>query len=277
MNITVLSAHIGALVEGIDLATLTSSQFDVLYQAYIKHKVLFFHHQNLTPQQHIALAQRFGELEPVHPFFPHLDDHNQVVVIETSPGHPPSTSYWHTDLTWQQVPCRCSILQAQYCPPKGGDTIWTSMSAVWDGLSREQQSELANLTATHGLHAFEGSRYDSIDAQGGSHVAQISQHYPPVVHPLVVRHPDSGQPSVFVNEQFTRYINEVSSQRSQAVLDDVFGRARREEYQVRFTWQPGSVAIWDNLCTQHFAVTDYGDEPRRLHRVTVRGTPLNSL
>lgn len=274
MNLVPLSEHIGALVEGVNLADLSDQQFEVLYQAYLKHKVLFFRDQGMTPKQQIRLAKRFGELEPVHPFFPHLDDEEQVVVIETSPGNPPGESYWHTDLTWQEVPCRCSILQAQYCPPEGGDTVWTSMEAVWNSLTQDEQNALLGLTATHGLHAFEGSRYDTVDDEGTSRVATVSQGYPPVQHPLIVRHPDTCNFSVFVNEQFTHYINGIDDNESEALLDKFFTLARQPEHQVRFSWQPGSVAIWDNFCTQHFAVTDYGDQPRRLHRVTVRGSKL---
>ncbi|WP_341663460.1 TauD/TfdA family dioxygenase [Vibrio sp.] len=274
MNITPLSPHIGALVEGVELADLNDGEFDMLYQAYLDHKVLFFHNQSMTPEQHLSFAKRFGQLEPVHPFFPHLEEQEQVVVIETSPGSPPSKSYWHTDLTWQSIPCRCSILHAKLCPETGGDTIWTSMEAVWLSLTLNEQNALRRLTATHALHAFEGSRYDSVTEDGQSRVAKISTQYPPVTHPLIVRHPETGNPTVYVNEQFTREVDGLSNEESEVLLNKLYQRARLPEFQVRFSWQPGSVAIWDNVSTQHFAVTDYGDNLRRLHRVTVRGEKL---
>ncbi|MFY2508408.1 TauD/TfdA family dioxygenase [Vibrio pectenicida] len=276
MNITPLSPKIGALVEDVDLSKLLDAEFQTIYQAYLDYKVLFFHNQLMTPQQHMSLAKRFGELEPVHPFFPHLEDEDQVVVIETSPGNPPSKSYWHTDLTWQKTPCRCSILHAQLCPDRGGDTIWTSMEAVWSSLTVDEQRLLRELTATHALHAFEGSRYDSLVEGGQSYVAKVSINYPPVKHPLVVRHPETGNPTVFVNEQFTHKVNELQGIESDALLKRLYQLARRPEFQVRFKWQPNSLAIWDNIPTQHFAVSDYGDLPRRLHRVTVRGEDLQS-
>lgn len=276
MNITPLTANIGAYVDGVELSNLTDDEFEALYQAYLCYKVLFFHNQEMTPEQHMSVAKRFGLLEPVHPFFPHLDDQEQVVVIETSRGNPPSQSYWHTDLTWQKIPCRCSILHAQQCPGKGGDTIWTSMEAVWLSLTSDEQNMLKELTATHALHAFEGSRYDSVAEDGQSYVAKVSNHYPPVIHPLVVRHPETGNATVYVNEQFTRKINQLPERESENLLKKLYERARLPDFQVRFSWQVGSVAIWDNISTQHFAVTDYGDDPRRLHRVTVRGKPLES-
>ncbi len=274
MKIIPLSQHIGALIDGIELASLSEQEFDAVYAAYLKHKVLFFRDQNLTPSQHLALGRRFGELEPVHPFFPHLPEHDQVVIIETIRGNPPSTSYWHTDLTWKAVPSRCSLLHAQHCPPEGGDTIWVSMEAVFRSLSNEEQRALMELTTTHALHAFSGSRYDRIDEQGRSSVVEKSKAFPPVVHPMISKHPETGQPSLYINEQFTRSVNGMDSEAGRALLDKLFKIARKEEFQVRFSWQPNSLAIWDNACTQHFAVTDYSDQPRRLHRVTVVGEPV---
>ena len=272
MKIKPLSQHIGALVEDIQLADLTD--FQTLYQAYLQYKVLFFREQALTPEQHLQLGRRFGQLEPVHPFFPHLPQAEQVVVIETSAGNPPGKSYWHTDLSWQKKPSRCSILHAQHCPKQGGDTIWTSMEAVWQALNDDEKQVLRSYSATHALHAFAGSKYDSVDARGRSHVARVSERYPSVVHPLVIHHPETGKESLFVNEQFTRQINELANDESAALLEKLFALVRDEAFQVRFVWQPGSVAIWDNYCTAHYAVTDYGDQPRRLHRVTVRGATL---
>lgn len=274
MKIQPLTPYIGALIEDIELSTLTSVQFKALHEAFLRYKVVFFRNQSLTPLEHMALAKRFGELEPVHPFFPHLPETDQVVVIETSRGNPPGESYWHTDLSWQEIPCRCSVLHAQHCPLSGGDTIWTSMQAVWQSLSVNEQSQLRGLTVQHGLHAFEGSRYDTLDDEGNSYVAKESNAHPPVVHPLVISHPDTGKESLFINEQFSQKIIELSDKESDLLLNKLYAFAREERFQVRFSWQPHSVAIWDNLSTQHFAVTDYGDQPRRLHRVTVQGKPL---
>jgi len=273
MNIQPLSTHIGALVDGIQLADMDAPTFDRLHQAFLQHQVLFLRDQVLTPQEHLELGKRFGKIEGVHPFFPHLDDADQVVIIETARGNPPGESFWHTDLTWQEKPSKCSILHAQHLPPAGGDTIWASMQAVWQSLPDDKKAHLRTLEGLHALHAFEGSRYDHQEADNAGHqqsyVAKKSKEYPPVIHPLVKQHPETGNETLFVNEQFTRSIVGMAEDQSRALLDELFLLARSPEFHVRFQWQVGSVALWDNRNTQHYAVTDYGDQPRRLHRVTV--------
>lgn len=271
LTITPLADSLGALIEGVNLAELNDTVFDPLYQAFLRYKVIFFRDQKLSPEAHLALGKRFGELEPAHPFFPHLAEFDQVVVIETSRGNPPGESFWHTDMTWQKTPPKCSILHAQHVPPKGGDTIWCNMAAVFASLAKDEQNRLRSMAAIHGLHAFAGSRYDDIDEAGNSRVAQKSQAYPPIVRPMVTRHPETHEEVLFINEQFTRSIADLSHAESQTLLERLFAIARQPEFHVRFQWQAGSVAIWDNRVTQHFAVTDYDDQPRRLHRVTVQG------
>lgn len=271
MRITPLGNTLGAQVDNIDLSQLSDTEFAALYQAFLRYKVLFFREQPLSTNDHVALAKRFGELEPPHPFFPHLPDNNQVVVIETSRGNPPSQSYWHTDMTWQAVPPKCSVLHAQYVPKHGGDTIWCDMAAVWADLTEEEKTELRQLNTIHALHAFEGSRYDHQDADGQSVVSKRAQDYPPIRRAMVQTHPETGQEVLFINEQFTRAIAEWPEADSQQRLATLFSQARQSKYHVRFRWQKHSVAIWDNRATQHYAVTDYGDAPRRLHRVTVQG------
>lgn len=266
-----LADALGAQVDGIDLSALTSQIVGDIYQAFLTHKVLFFRDQCLSPEQHLALGRMFGELEPAHPFFPHLAENDQVVIIETARGNPPGESFWHTDMTWQETPPKCSILHAQYVPKEGGDTIWSNMAAVFASLSKEDRNMLDSMDAIHGLHAFEGSRYDEQDDSGKSRVAQKFQAYPPIVRPMVTRHPETNEAVLFINEQFTRSVVGLDDKESRALLDRLFAIARQAQFHVRFQWKAGSVAIWDNRVTQHFAVTDYGDQPRKLHRVTVRG------
>ena len=271
MKIQALTESIGAMVEDVVLNDLSDAQFALLYQAFLQHKVLFFRDQALTVEQHLALGKRFGELEAAHPFFPHLEEDNRVVVIETARGNPPGKSFWHTDMTWQRIPPKCSILHAQYLPQQGGDTIWCDMAAVWTELSEAEQESVQDKQAIHALHAFANSRYDDINKQGESSISKRSADFPPLIRPMVQPHPETQQSVLFINEQFTRAIAGMNEQESNAQLERLFSKARQTQHQVRFQWQENSVAIWDNRITQHFAVTDYGDEPRRLHRVTVQG------
>lgn len=271
LTITPVADSLGALIDGVNLAELSDDVFNDLYQAFLRYKVIFFRDQPLSPEAHLALGKRFGELGPPHPFFPHLEEADQVVIIETSPGNPPGESFWHTDMTWQEIPPKCSILHAQHVPSKGGDTIWCNMAAVFSSLAKEDQAKLRSMQAIHGLHAFEGSRYDEKDDAGNSKVARKSQAYPLIFRPMVTHHPETQEEVLFINEQFTRSVLGVGEEEGQLLLERLFAIARQPEFHVRFSWQAGSVAIWDNRATQHFAVTDYGDQPRRLHRVTVQG------
>ncbi|WP_028024123.1 TauD/TfdA dioxygenase family protein [Enterovibrio calviensis] len=284
LTITPLTPHIGAIIEGVALASCSDNDFTQIYQAFLNYKVVFFRDQCLSPDEQLSLARRFGELEAPHPFFPHVDGFPQVSVIETTPGNPPGKSFWHTDMTWQKAPPKCSVLSAQHLPDEGGDTIWVSMEAVYQHLPSALQGALLGKTATHAVHGFAGSRFDETNAEGESKVAQIADKMEGVHHPLVVRHPETERPSLYINEQFCQYIDKdtsdseyVGAQKNENaegdddLLSSLFALSRVETFQVRFSWQTGSVAIWDNRCTQHFAVTDYGDKPRKLHRVVVKG------
>lgn len=271
MKITALAPSIGALISDVTVNKLTDKEFDLIYQAFLEHKVIFFKDQTLTPEEHLTFGKRFGELAPIHPFFPNVKGAEQIMIIEVSKGNPPGESYWHTDLTWQKTPSKCSILHAQHIPETGGDTIWTSMGAAFQTLPEIEKETLRQLNGLHILHAFQGSRYDSTDEDGESYVAKKSKEYPPVVHPLVRKHPETGEEHLFINEQYTKEIIGMEAEASQQLLNKLFALAREERFHVRFQWQANSIAIWDNRCTQHLAVTDYGDNPRKMHRVTIQG------
>ncbi|MEZ9745599.1 TauD/TfdA dioxygenase family protein [Vibrio splendidus] len=269
LKIEQVTPHIGAQIHGVDLATCSADELDKVYQALIAHQVIFLGDQVLSPEQHLMIADRFGQLEPAHPFFPRVEHVPQVSVIETTRGNAPMESYWHTDLTWRSLPSKASLLHAQHIPSVGGDTIWCSMTAVFDSLDENMKAKLRGLSATHSLVAFEGIESDQIELDWHKSLIKTAQENPPVIHPVVQSHPETGKETLYINEQFTRYINEIDRQESDELLSQLFEIARRPEYQVRFKWEKGSIAIWDNRVTQHYAVIDYGDTPRKMHRVTV--------
>lgn len=269
LEIEPLTSYIGARIHGVDLAQCSDKEFEVLHQAFLKYQVIFLPKQRLSPQQHLHLASRFGDLEPVHAFFPHVSTDPQVSVIETTRGHAPMESYWHTDLTWRSQPSKCSLLHAQHVPSVGGDTIWCSMTKVFDSLANEMQKTLRSLSATHSLVAFDDIPDELIDLEWHKAVLKTAKENPPVVHSVVQQHPETGKETLFINEQFTRYINGLDRTESDALLRKLFSIARQPEFQVRFKWSEGDMAIWDNRVTQHYAVIDYADTPRKMHRVTV--------
>lgn len=274
MDLKPLHPSIGAQIDNIDLRTIDDHSIKPIRQALLQHKVLFFPNQSLSPAEHTGFAKLFGPLEPPHPFFPHVDDHPEVSVLEVYPGHPPGETFWHTDTTWYQAPSMGSVLYSRIIPPTGGDTIWLCMEKVWEELDQTLQKTIAPLWGIHATHAFRGSRFDSSTEDGHSRVESIEQQLPPVAHPLISRHPETGRVALYLNEQYTRGIQGWSVAESQALLSDLFERARTSSHQVRYQWQPNTVAIWDNRCTQHYAVTDYGDQHRTMHRVTIAGQPI---
>lgn len=269
MHIEPLTPHIGAIISGVSITDSSDDEFASIYQAWHQYKVIFFRDITLTPQQHLSLASRFGELEPVHPFFPNVKEEPQISIIETTKGNAPLESEWHTDLTWRKKPSKASILHAQTVPQCGGDTIWCSMSAVFKSLPEEEKSALRLLNAAHSLHAFKEVNTEQITQQWHKDLIAVSERNPPVLHPMVTTVPETAEEVLFINEQFTRSIINMNDNQSAALLTKLFDLARKPEFQVRFRWQPNSLAIWDNRSTQHYAVIDYGDTPRKLHRVTV--------
>ena len=271
MKITPLTKHIGAIIEDVNLTKITNEEFDNLYQVFLRHKVIFFRDQILTPKEHLSFAKRFGILESAHPFFAHVKGNDQVSIIEASPDKPAGESFWHTDMTWQETPPKCSILHAQFVPKKGGDTIWCNMSQVCNDLPKSEKEYLRTLDVSHELHAFKGSRYDTQEKDGVSYADKVSQTYTPVIRKMLQIHPETNEEVLYINEQFTRSVIGLSNSQSTALLSRLFAKAREIQYQVRFSWQANSLAIWDNRATQHFAVTDYKNAHRRLHRVTVKG------
>jgi taurine dioxygenase len=269
MHIEPLTPHIGAIIQGVNLAHCSDHEFEAVYHAWYQSGVIFLRDQILTPKEHLSIAARFGELAPVHPFFPHVKDTPQISIIETVRGKPPLESFWHTDLTWQQRPSKASLLHAQHLPQVGGDTIWCAMIAVFNALSDTEKQTLRSLKTMHALHAFENIDESEVNADWHKEVIKTAKANPPVEHPMVTLLPETGEEVLFINEQFTRYVIGLQEAESRALLNKLFSLARQPEYQVRFKWQPNSLAIWDNRSTQHYAVIDYGDTPRKHHRVTV--------
>ena len=248
MQVTRVARALGAIVGGIDLTQeLPQAQIDRLGELLIEHQILFFRDQPVTPQQQARFAARFGSLH-VHPIYPVLPELPEIMLIDTHPGFLPDNDNWHTDVTFSPTPPLAGILAAKHLPSSGGDTLWSSSSAVFETLSAPMQRFLEGLTAQH----------------------SVAKH-PPVNHPVVRTHPVSGRKGLFVNEGFTTHINELSAQESQALLAFLFAQAGRPELTVRWHWRVNDVAFWDNRVTQHYAIADYLPERRTMHRATVNG------
>ncbi len=266
-----LSPAIGALVEGVDLGeSLDAPQFDALQAALVRHQVLFFRGQELTPKQHRDFAARFGALH-VHPIYPNHPEAPEVIVLDSAVTDLQDNAIWHTDVTFTERPPMGSVLLARMVPETGGDTLWASCAAAYEALSPALQEFLLNLTATHNIaQSFPAERF-GMDAKAAEKLEAAKRNNPPVAHPVVRTHPVSKRRGLFVQEGFTTHINELAPAESRALLDFLFKHSVRPEFTVRWKWSAGDVAFWDNRNTLHYATDDYKPARRVMNRATIIG------
>ncbi|OHX20668.1 taurine dioxygenase [Chromobacterium sphagni] len=271
LQLTRLSPALGAIVEGVDLARpLSDSLHREIRDALLRHQVLFFRGQDITPLQQRNFAVRFGDLH-THPIYPQHPDARQIMVLDTEAVDLQDNAIWHTDVTFIETPPLGAVLAARQLPEFGGDTLWASGTAAWEALSERMRALLDGLTATHDFtRSFPLKRYGQSPADRQRWEEARRQH-PPLSHPVARIHPESGRKALFVNEGFTSEINELPEAESRALLQFLFAHQARPEFSVRWRWQEGDVAFWDNRCTTHYAMDDYRPARRVMHRATILG------
>jgi taurine dioxygenase len=264
LKIVPLSPTIGAEIGPIDLAQpLDDEMHAELHRALLQHKVLFFRDQDITQEQHIAFARRFGDLE-VHPFAPR-HEHPELLVIAHDENNRGKENTWHSDVTWRLKPSLGSILRAIDVPPIGGDTLFADMHAAYEALGDSMKQALSGLTAIHDFSRVFGRGLPP------EKLGALKREYPPAQHPVVRTHPETGEKSLYVNRAFTSHIVGMAPDESEKLLEFLYSRASIPEYQCRFRWRRNSIAFWDNRAVQHYAVSDYFPHRREMHRVTVVG------
>jgi taurine dioxygenase len=267
LDVTPVSTVLGAVVSGVDLADdLDDGTVAGIRKALLDHKVLFFHDQHLDPVTQVALGRRFGETTEAHPVEPAVEGHPEVLELDSEAGA--RADIWHTDLTFQEEPPLGAILHAVEIPEVGGDTLWADMAAAYDALSPSLRSFLDGLTATHTPNKADGY-FAQRDTTKGDKATKTAQA-PPMQHPVVRVHPETGRPSLFVNPLFTLKIDGLRRRESDALLDLVQQVATQPEHVVRWRWRAGDVGFWDNRCTMHYALLDYTAR-RRMERVAIAG------
>ena len=271
MKIERLSPALGAVISGIDLnATLNGEAQQGLQAALVEHQVLFLRQQFLQAEQQRDLALLFGDLH-IHPIYPAHERVAEVMVLDSHKQDLRDNELWHTDVTFIQTPPLGCVLSAQQVPEFGGDTLWASSTAAYAALSKPMQALLDGLSASHDIRkSFPAARFAITEADA-ARFEKAKQDHPPVSHPVVRTHPVTGKKGLFVSEGFTTHINELTEAESEALLRFLFAHATHPNFQVRWHWQAGDVAIWDNRATQHFANFDYGAAHRIMHRATVLG------
>lgn len=265
LDLRPLSPVIGAEVTGLDLREpLSDLQAAELERALEEWKVLFFRGQDLTRAQQRAFAGRFGELEE-HPFLPSPEGEPEVIRFAKDAAVAGVENVWHSDVSWREIPSKGSVLRAHALPQVGGDTLWADMECAYEGLPDALKTRIEGRVAVHDFAQTFGL------ALAPEERAAMREKYPPVAHPIVRTHPRTGRRCLYVNAVFTSHVKDLAPEESDALLRQLFRQAAVPEYQVRFRWQPDSVAFWDNRSTQHYAVNDYWPQSRVMDRVTVVG------
>ena len=262
-----LTPSIGAEISGISLNDeLNDDAIEQVYNSLIKHQVIFFRNQNLSPESHLKLAESLGEIDPGHPVYPHVDGYQSIVLLRNDANNRPDTADWHKDLTFKANPPFASILHGIKVPKYGGDTLWASMSAAYDQLPDGWKDYLEGLEAIHDMGTF---RNDYYKEGGVESINNALKSVGSAVHKVIDTHPISGLKYINVNQSFTRNIVNENQGPSDRVLQFLYQHINKPEFQVRFHWEDDSVAIWDNRITQHYAVCDYLPELRHMQRITV--------
>lgn len=269
MTVDPLSPTIGAEISGVDMTLPVSpARVAELRALLVQWKVLFFREQDITTEQHLAFGRAFGELE-VHPFSDCKPGYPEVLDITHDQNSRGRENVWHSDVTWRLEPSLGSMLRARQVPAVGGDTLFCDMAAAYDGLHDSMKEKIEG-RFTRNTMGF----YERLLRKRGATEEEIAESYrrfPPVEHPLVRTHPESGRKCLYMNPGFIRHVVGMEPQESAELLAHLYAQSRIPEYQCRFHWRANSIAFWDNRAAQHYAVSDYFPAVRRMERVTVVG------
>ena len=264
-SVELQGATIGGLISGINIADdLSDEVIAELRQALLDCKVLFFRDQKITAAQQTAFASRFGELE-IHPFLPSSEEQPELVRFEKSPEISGYENGWHSDVSWRECPSMGAILHAVEIPPSGGDTLFSDMHAAYEGLRDELKEQVDSFNAIN----------DYVQAFGAvvpkEKKEAMRKEYPPVSHPVIRTHPETGKKLLYVNRFFVSYIEGMDMKESDELLVELCKEAEYPEYQCRFKWEKDSVAFWDNRAVQHYAASDYWPDTRIMERASIIG------
>jgi len=266
VSVQKIAGHVGAEVSGVDLNTLSDDVFDAIRVALLENGVIVFRDQALTPEGHIAFAERWGKID-VNRFFQPVEGYPKIAEVRTEPHQNKVIGgSWHTDHSYDPAPAMASILCAREVPDYGGDTCFASMTAAFAALSPGMQAMLEGLKAWHSDATF------GVDDDGRFDTTATTK---PTRHPVVIRHPETGEKSLYVNGDFTTHFDGWTVEESKPLLEYLYAFATRAEFCCRVRWEAGTVAMWENRLVHHLAVADYQGQARLMHRITVEGVPLS--
>ena len=257
MKIERFAAPLGAIVHGLDVRKIDASTWQELNQLFCQHHVLVFPGQQLSPEEQMAFAGRWGQLV-CHPYAG-MKEHPEVIELKNTGKKKDVNQHWHSDMTYNPEPPKLTMLYAREAPPIGGDTAFANQELAYEELSSGLKAVIDDLRAEHSGVSLAGI-YNADAAEA-----------PHAVHPVVRTHDETGRKSLYVCRAFTDKFVGWTRRESRALLEFLFEQSVRPEYQARHRWRPGDVVMWDNRCLLHYAVHDHGDDPRLIHRVQVAG------
>jgi len=261
------SPALGAVIDGVQLAPdMADADVTGIRAALLEHKVVWFRDQSLDGASITAVATRFGTPTEAHPVEPSLEGHPEVLPLDSDEGA--RADVWHSDLTFQDRPPLGAILHAVEIPPVGGDTMWADMTGAYQSLSSPLRAFIDGLTATHSPSKA-GGYFAGRDRTGGDAADRTA--LVATQHPVVRTHAETGERSLFVNPLFTDKVDGLRRRESDMLLALLYEAAAAPERLVRWKWETGDVAFWDNRCTMHYALLDFGADRRRMLRVALEG------
>ena len=275
-----IAGALGAEIAGVDLGNMDDGAFEEIAAAWLQHLVVFFRRQTITPEQQIAFAKRFGEIHH-HPFMKGMDEHPEILEIIKEEGDTRAFGeVWHTDQMFNPKPAKATILYAKETPDAGGDTLFANMYLAYEALSDPMRELLEGvktwnvgdrqtLSRNGAIGPPREGRYAGNEKMAAK-VREPGDLQTECAHPLVRTHPETGRKALYISNH-TQTLEGFRRVEARPILDFLMIHAVQPEFTCRFRWEVGSLAIWDNRCTQHRALNDYAGKRRRMHRITIAG------
>ena len=275
-----IAGALGAEISGVNLASVDDDTFAEIRAAWLEHLVVFFRDQVITPDQQIAFAKRFGEIH-YHPFMQGMPEHPEILEIVKEEGDTRAFGEtWHTDQMFNPKPAKATILYAKETPDAGGDTLFANMYLAYDALSEPMKAMLAGvktwnvgdrkkLSQGDGKGSLREGRYVG-NQRMAAKVRDPGDLQTETAHPLVRTHPETGRKAIYIGNH-TQTLHGFRHAEARPIVDFLVAHTVHPEFTCRFRWAVGSLAIWDNRCTQHRALNDYPGKRRRMHRITIAG------
>ena len=269
------SGSMGVEIHNVDLSNeLSDSLFSEIRETFIEHGLIFFRDQELTPDDHLRFAKRWGEIN-INRFFAKVEGYDQIAEVKKDPDQKINIGgAWHTDHSYDQIPAMGSILLAKETPKIGGDTLFANMYRAYETLSNGMKKTLETMKACHSSRHVFGAHTGYAEASN-QRISNPEFATQDAIHPVIITHPESKRKALYVNPEFTVNFEGWTVEESKPLLDYLAEHTTQQENTTRFQWKPGSIAFWDNRCTWHFALNDYPGETRLMHRITVEGSALS--